>query len=117
MPNDTSAEANAAQRQLDAYNARDLDAFLAVYTDDVVIRAHPSGEVLMEGKEAMRTRYGKLFEEHPELDCKLLHRIVHPPFAMDHEEVTGMGPDTVYAVATYEVVNGLIRNVWFLKPR
>ena len=47
---DDGQAARAAQRQLDAYNARDLEAFLAVYSDDCVVRAFPSRRVLMDGK-------------------------------------------------------------------
>ena len=39
----------------------------------------------------MRARYGALFAASPALHCKLLHRIVHPPFVVDHEEVHGLG--------------------------
>ncbi|MDA1195481.1 MAG: nuclear transport factor 2 family protein [Planctomycetota bacterium] len=106
----------AAQRQLDAYNARDLEAFLAVYTPDCVVRVHPSGEILMQGVDAMRTRYGALFRDHPDLHCALLARIEHEVFAIDHEHVVGLRPgEVVHAVAMYEVRDGLIRNVWFLR--
>lgn len=33
--------ADFAQRQLDAYNARDLERFIAEYTDDVVVYRLP----------------------------------------------------------------------------
>ena len=111
---DTPAE--AAQRQLDAYNARDLEAFLAVYAPDCTVRAFPSGEVLSEGIEAMRTRYGTLFENHPALHCRLQARVEHEVFAIDHEHVDGLREgEAVHAVALYEVREGLIRNVWFMK--
>jgi hypothetical protein len=106
----------AAQRQLDAYNAGDVDAFLEAYTSDCEIRAHPSGRMLMSGHDEMRERYGRLFRENPDLHCRLLHRITHECFVIDHEEVTGRGgAEVVYAVATYEVRDGLIRKVWFLR--
>ena len=108
----------AAQRQLDAYNARDLEAFLAVYAADCVVRAFPSNEVLMEGREAMRERYGTQFENCPKLHARLLGRTEHESFAVDHEEVVGLrAEETVYAVAMYEVRGGLIRNVWFIRDR
>ncbi len=113
---DALTPSQAAQRQLDAYNARDLEAFLAAYAPDCTVRAFPSGEVLMQGREAMRTRYGTLFEEHPQLHCRLLTRVEHEVFAIDHEHVEGLRDDEiVYAVAMYEVRAGLIQNVWFLK--
>ena len=108
--------ADLAQRQLDAYNARDLEAFLACYAEDCVVAAHPSGDVMMEGREAMRTRYGRLFEAHPELHCTLLARVEHEIFAIDHEHVEGLREgEIVHAVAMYEVRDGLIQRVWFLR--
>ena len=108
--------AEAAQAQLDAYNARDLDAFLAVYAEDCVVRAFPSNAVMFDGREAMRARYGALFENHPDLHARLLSRVEHEAFAIDHEHVVGMREgEVVYAVAMYEVREGLIRNVWFLR--
>ena len=80
------------------------------------MRAFPSDEILMQGAEAMRTRYGELFANHPDLHCRLLHRIEHECFAVDHEHVEGMRDgEVVYAVAMYEVRDGLIQNVWFLR--
>ena len=112
----SDSPASAAQRQLDAYNAHDLEAFLAVYHDNCVVRAMPSGETLMEGKEAMRARYGALFESHPDLHASLNARIEHKSFAIDHEEVVGLREnETVYAVAMYEVREDLIQSVWFLR--
>ena len=108
--------ADLAQRQLDAYNGRDLEAFLACYAEDCVVRSHPAGTEMMHGREGMRERYGRLFEEHPELHCTLLARVEHEVFAIDHEHVEGLKPgEVVYAVAMYEVRDGLIQNVWFLR--
>ena len=107
--------ARAAQRQLDAYNARDIEAFLAVYAPDCVVYSHPSGQVLMQGVEAMRARYEVLFAEHPELRCRLLARMEHECFAIDLEHVEGLrAGEIVHAVAMYEVRAGRIVNVWFL---
>lgn len=112
----TDGPAALAQRQLDAYNARDLEAFLACYAEDCTVAAHPSGAEMMRGREAMRTRYGRLFDEHPDLHCTLLARVEHEVFAIDHEHVTGLKPDeVVHAVAMYEVRDGLIQRVWFLR--
>jgi imidazolonepropionase-like amidohydrolase len=103
------------QRQVEAYNARDIEAFLSFYADDVVIRRLPSGEVAWDSKEAMRPRYATRFAENPELFCTITKRIVHGDWVVDHELVTGVKDrPRVRAVATYEVKNGLIRNVWFL---
>ncbi len=109
-----SAE-TVVQRQVEAYNARDIEAFLSFYADDVVVRRLPSGDVAWDGKEAIRRRYAKRFADNPELFCTVTQRIVHGNWVVDHELVTGVeGRPRVRAVATYEVRDGLIRNVWFL---
>lgn len=40
-----------AQRQLDAYNARDLDRFLANFSDDVKSYRMPALELALMGKK------------------------------------------------------------------
>ena len=106
----------AAQAQLDAYNARDIDAFLAPYHPDVVLARLPGDEPFARGHEEMRAIYGAKFANSPDLHCRLVTRICHDRFVVDHEDVTGVpGPGRVGAVAIYEVVEGLIVRAWFLK--
>ena len=111
-----SAAVAAAQRQLEAYNARDLSAFVAAYAEDVEVFELPAGTRTLAGRAEMRVRYGALFEASPALHCQLLLRIEHGCFVVDHEAVTGLraGP-LVHALAIYEVRAGLIRRVWFLR--
>ena len=54
-----------AQKQLDAYNKQDLEQFLSVYSNEVIIMEFPSNNVTSQGIEEMRLRYGKLFKENP----------------------------------------------------
>ncbi len=49
-----------ADRQLAAYNASDLDAFVACYHEDV--RVLDCEEETLRGREALRERYRGLFE-------------------------------------------------------
>ena len=104
----------SAQAQLDAYNARDIDAFLRPYHADVELARLPGGEVFARGHDEMRAIYGDLFARTPDLHCKLVNRVCHDRFVIDHEEVTGL-PQPVGAVAIYEVKDGLIVRAWFLK--
>jgi imidazolonepropionase-like amidohydrolase len=103
------------QRQVEAYNARDIDAFLSFYADDVVVRRLPKGEIAWDSREAMRPRYAKRFAENPQLKCTVTKRVVHGDWVVDHELITGVEErPRARAVAIYEVTGGLIRNVWFL---
>ena len=105
---------DVVQRQVDAYNARDIEAFLSFYAEDAQLARLATGEVLAAGHETMRETYAAMFEASPELDCSITSRTVSGNMVIDHEFVTGMrGGPPVRAAAVYEVDNGLIRRVWF----
>ncbi|HWI53986.1 MAG TPA: nuclear transport factor 2 family protein [Symbiobacteriaceae bacterium] len=102
------------QEQLEAYNARDLERFLACYAQDVVIE-DGAGNLLMKGHEEMRKRYGPMFAEHPDLHCRIANRIRINDYVVDEERITGRGPAEVHAVAIYRVAGDLITHVRFLR--
>jgi hypothetical protein len=63
----------------------------------------------------MRQAYQQLFAASPDLNCRVLSRLVQGRFVVDRELVTGLRRGTdVRAIAIYEVRDGLIQNVWFL---
>jgi imidazolonepropionase-like amidohydrolase len=104
-----------AQQQLNAYNARDIDAFLAPYSDSTKIYDQASGKVLMQGKEEMRQRYTQFFETAKTLHCQLVNRIVMGNTVIDHEKVTGTGGKPMEAIAVYTIENGKISRVSFIQ--
>lgn len=105
-----------AQHQLDAYNARDIDRFLECYADGIQLMNFPDNTVFCSGKEEMRTRYGKMFEDKQSLHCRLVKRIVCGDFAIDEEEVDGLVDGRiVHATAIYEVRDNLIQKAWFIR--
>lgn len=100
------------QAQLDAYNSRDIDAFVAAYAEDVVI-ADPSGQVIMAGHETMYDQYGALFEGSPDLQAEVLDRMSAGPWTVDHERVS-RADETREVIVAYEVADGLISRVVML---
>ncbi len=107
---------DAVQRQLEAYNARDVDAFVACYAQDVVIE-DADGGLQMTGREQMRKRYGELFEAAPDLRAEIPSRIRVGSYVVDEERVSGhpRGGD-IHAVAIYRLNHeGLIDRVRFLR--
>jgi hypothetical protein len=103
------------QAQLEAYNARDLDAFLATYAEGAELFEHPS-KLLASGMAQLRERYAARFAD-PLLHAVVLRRIVVGNFVIDHERVRRMFPEglgTMDAVATYEVQGDRIVRVWFI---
>jgi imidazolonepropionase-like amidohydrolase len=102
-----------AQRQLNAYNLRNIDAFLEPYADDVEIYNYPD-ELRFKGKETMRKGYAKMFENTPNLHCELLGRIVQGNVVIDKERVQ-FGDKIMEAVAIYHIENDKIKRVYFIQ--
>lgn len=100
-----------AQQQLNAYNAHDLEAFLAPYAEDVEIYMFPD-KLEMKGKTEMRNSY-QFITKVPRLYCRLVSRIVQGNMVIDEEEVSGFGDKPVHAVAIYLVEEGKIKKVYF----
>lgn len=101
------------QRQLDAYNARDLDTLLAIYADDAEMFEHPS-KLVARGSAELRQRFSLRFQE-PNLHAALLQRIVSGSTVVDHERVTRTfpeGPGEVELIMMYEVQAGRITRAW-----
>ncbi len=102
-----------AQRQLNAYNLRNIDAFLEPYADDVEIYTFPN-KLESKGKENMRKSYLPMFENTPNLHCELVNRIVQGNTVIDQERVQ-FGDQIVEAIAIYHVENGKIKRVYFMQ--
>ena len=101
------------QQQLDAYNLRDIEAFLEPYDENVEAYLYPSNKIAYQGKEAMRKIYSKLFNNTPNLYCKLINRIVQGNTVIDKERVQ-FGNDTIEAVAIYHIENKKIKKIHFI---
>ncbi|RYD63197.1 MAG: hypothetical protein EOP83_12755, partial [Verrucomicrobiaceae bacterium] len=87
-PDSLVAETPAAlaQRQLNAYNMRNIEAFLEPYAEDVEIYTYPN-TLLGKGKDVMRKNYAAMFESTPNLHCEVLGRIVQGNVVIDKERV------------------------------
>jgi len=113
MPN-LPDPASIVQRQLDAYNARDIDALMATYSADVEHYEFP-GTLLAAGAEAVRGRQSVRLQE-PDLYARLLGRTVMGNLVIDHELVTRNFPEgigTIELIAIYEVRGEHIARGWF----
>ena len=110
----SDAEA-VVQRQLDAYNARDLDGLMATYANDALQFEYPA-TLLASGTAQIRERFAGRLKE-PNLHARLLRRIVMGSIVIDHEEVTrtfAEGAGKVELVAIYDVCDGRIATARFI---
>ncbi len=106
MPEYPSAE-SVVQAQLDAYNAKNLEAWLATYAEDARQFELP-GKLLATGHAEIRARSTSRFTE-PNLHAKLLNRSVFGNIVIDHEDVSrtfSTGPGRVELVCIYVVERG-----------
>ena len=103
----------AVQHQLDAYNARDLARFLEVYEDDVVVYRLPSKEPAFTSRGQLAGFYRTQRFNLPALRAELMNRMVIGNVVIDHERVHGVRDRPFEVAASYRVVDGLIRAVWF----
>jgi hypothetical protein len=107
------APEEVVQRQVEAYNARDPERFLACYAEDVRVFRPPAPEPTLAGKEAFARFYADNRFNLPRLHAEILARMVVGNRVIDHERITGVRDEPIEAVAVYEVADGRIRFVWF----
>jgi putative hydrolase of HD superfamily len=101
------------QKQLDVYNARDLEGLLAIYSSNAQLFEHPS-TLICEGAEALRIRYSARFQE-PNLHATLVNRIVMNNIVIDYERITRTFPEgagTLEMTMIYEVQGQHIVKAW-----
>ncbi|MFQ6116257.1 MAG: amidohydrolase family protein, partial [bacterium] len=111
----TKTPEDIVQQQVNAYNARDIKAFLATYSPDINIFNHPDS-LLYSGLEEMEEVYKSLFEKVPNLHVKIVNRIALGKFVIDREKVTGFpNGRVIHAVAIYKVQDDSIQRVWFVR--
>lgn len=105
--------ASVVQRQLAAFNARDVDALLAVYAADAEMLEHPA-TLVARGAEELRERFTARFRDAA-VQAELIHRMVSGNTVVDHEKVRWTFPEgegEIELVMIYEVRNGRIARAW-----
>lgn len=106
------------QKQLDTYNARDLNGFMSVMSEDVILVNYQDQKILAQGYEDVKSIYANLFEKSPKLHSKLINRMVLGHQVIDHESITGrMGSDEIIElIVIYEVRSEKIYKITVLRP-
>ncbi len=102
------------QKQLDYYNANNLEGFISTYHDNIEILNMEDHSLILRGKKALKEKYRERFEVQ-KVQAELVNRIVMGDKVIDHEHVSGIKQDEIVkAVAVYKVENDLIEKVWFI---
>ncbi|MCF7500218.1 nuclear transport factor 2 family protein [Pseudoalteromonas sp. L1] len=116
-----SREATAVIEQvIAAYNARNIDAFIKMYDENVEFYTFPN-ELMFTGKEKLIARYGIMFKKLKCIKSSPIKRIVHGNIVIDHElsETCSEDPNVVDKraefVTSYQIENGKITKVLFFR--
>jgi len=107
--------AATVQKQVDAYNANDLEAFVATFSENVVVRNFPS-DTMYVGREDLRDSYKKWFVPNDSDKVEVRTRITKGNVVIDEELFTSKKKSGRQA-AIYEVSNGEITSVTFVADR
>ncbi len=102
------------QRQLEADNARDVDALMRCWADDGRLHAFPD-QLLAEGADAIRAHHAARWLES-DLHRRLVRRTVIGDLVVDREAVTRrlpQGPGEMDVLGIYEVPHDRIVRAWF----
>ncbi|KJL32087.1 nuclear transport factor 2 family protein [Microbacterium oxydans] len=103
---------DTVQAQLDAFNAHDLDAFVATYAADAVITGVAPDPLV--GSTAIRAFYAPRLR-NPELSCVIDATVLFGiRWVVAQERVINAGVATE-TIATFDVVDGLIARASMLK--
>ena len=103
---------DTVQAQLDAFNAHDLDAFVATYADDAVVTGVAPDPLV--GSAAIRAFYEPRLQ-NPELSCVIDTSVLFGSrWVVAQERVINAGVATE-TIATFDVVDGVISRASMLK--
>ena len=100
-------------KQLEAYNQREIDKFVETYSSNIKLFKFPE-HLFSEGHEGIHSIYDSLFKKTPNLNAQIVNRMVLGNIVIDKEQVT-MNDIVFYAIAIYEVENDKISKVTFIK--
>lgn len=110
-----SSHIDIAQKQLDAYNAQDLDNYVSYFAPDCIV-SNLNGTPTETTREAIRARYAKAFAQFPQNKAELKSRIAVGNTVVDHELVIrAPGGEQFEIIAIYTFKDGLIARVDFAK--
>jgi hypothetical protein len=110
MDNSTSPEL-IVQRQLDAFIARDMEAWLDTFALDAGLYVHP-GSLLASGRAQMRQRTATRMADPARMRA-LRYRTAIGSVVIDHEDLTHAFEDGVgraETISIYVVEDGLIKS-------
>jgi len=104
-----------AQKQMEAYNTRNIEAYAALFSDDIMVYDFPK-KLRYQGKDKLIERYRSFFKNTPELFSFIEKRIISDNKIIDQEKVIyKKGGTAKEFVVMYVVENQKIVEVYYIK--
>jgi len=104
------------QRQIERFNAHDLEGYLALFGEDLEVAELPASAWGTRTKAWLREVYAERFKTNPDLHASTEAQMVSGAFVIETERIRGRvgqaGPLDV--VVVYQVKNGKIVRMWSL---
>ncbi|SDQ65595.1 nuclear transport factor 2 family protein [Flagellimonas zhangzhouensis] len=102
------------QKQVEAFNNRNLDAFVARFSDNVSVQRFPDNS-MYQGKDNMLENYERFFLNTKSSKVEVVQRIALGNTVID-EEKTWVDGREGHQVAIYKINNGQITSMTFIFP-
>jgi hypothetical protein len=98
-----------------AYNSRNAQVLASCFAKDVEIYQHPN-RLVQQGRQGVLEHYLEVFQQNPLASVEVLHSIVLGDKVIVHEKMR-QSPEheSVEVVAIYELKNGLINRLDFIR--
>jgi hypothetical protein len=108
-----SAEA-VAQRRLEAYNSRNLESLVSLYSPDARIY-DPPDRLRDSGLDQIRQTYSRRFSPSDWSKLESSNRMVEGAFVVERETESGAGNRPRTSIVISEIRDGKIVRVWILR--
>ena len=111
--NKQASPLEVVKKRMAAYNKHDLETFMSTYSDDIQVYTYPNVRIGRKGKAHIRSIFEPLFKDAA-VKVTIHQQIVQGRYVVNEETVEQKGKTTRY-VSIYEVKDGLINSVRFLR--
>ena len=103
-------------QQIEAYNNKDLEGNMILFSDDFKIIQLSDGSVLVDSKEACRELYHQLFNNSPNLFAEVISRIDFGNKIILHEFIHGRNgsAEKTEQLIIFEIINKKIARIYRL---
>ena len=108
-----SSALDIVNQRMAAYNKHDISKLMDTYSDDIQVYTYPNLRIGKKGKAHIRSIFEPLFKEG-DVSVTIHKQISQGRYVVNEETVKQKGK-TIRYVSIYEVKDGLIKSVRFIR--